>query len=190
MVTISFQPFPVLETERLLLRAISDADTEQVYLLRSDPASMKYLGKAPLQNKEQALDLIKKIQISHQSNEGITWAITLKDEPGKLIGTGGFWKIIKEHYRAEIGYMLLPDYFNKGYMSEALLQMIDYAFNAMNLHSIEANINPNNLASEAILIKAGFVKEAYFKENFYYNGNFEDSAIYSLIKKTNDENTG
>lgn len=184
MLTVNFQPFPVLETGRLLLRAISDMDMEQIYLLRSDPDSMKYLGKDLMQNKEEALELIRKLQVAHQTNEGITWAIVLKDNPSRLIGTGGFWKITKEHYRAEIGYMLLPAYFNKGYMSEALQKMISFAFDEMNLHSIEANINPNNLASEALLVKTGFVKEAYFKENFYYNGNFEDSAIYSLVKKS------
>jgi [ribosomal protein S5]-alanine N-acetyltransferase len=184
MLTVSFQPFPVLETCRLLLRAVSDTDMEQVYLLRSDPDSMKYLGKDPMNNKTQALEMIEKLTVAHQTNEGITWAIALKEEPSRLIGTGGFWKITKEHYRAEIGYMLLPDYFNKGYMSEALQKMISYAFDKMNLHSIEANINPDNLASEALLVKMGFVKEAYFKENFYYKGNFEDSAIYSLVKKS------
>jgi len=53
----------------------------------------------------------------------------------------------------------------------------------LNIHSIEANIHPANKASEAVLLKAGFVQEGYFKENFFFNGSFLDSVIFSLVKK-------
>lgn len=87
----------------------------------------------------------------------------------------------KEHYRAEIGYSLLPDYWSKGYMAEAARCAIDYGFSMLNFHSIEANVNPNNAASIRLLEKMNFVREAYFRENFYYDGKFLDSAIYSLL---------
>ena len=183
MLELNFQPFPVLSTGRLLFRELSAADADQVYKLRTDPACMKFLDKAPLKNKEEALALINKMQTGAQNNDNITWGIALKEAPATLIGTIGYWRIEKEHYRAEIGYMLLPEYFNKGYMTEAINRVNEYAFNEMNLHSIEANINPANAASEAILLKTGFVKEAYFRENYYYNGVFLDSAIFSLLKK-------
>jgi ribosomal-protein-alanine N-acetyltransferase len=51
----------------------------------------------------------------------------------------------------------------------------------MKLHSVEANVNPGNIASASLLKKHGFVKEAYFKENYFFNGNFHDSEIYSLL---------
>lgn len=66
-------------------------------------------------------------------------------------------------------------------MSEALQAVINYGFTNIGLHSIEANINPRNEASARILERNNFIKEAYFKENFYFNGKFLDSAIYSLI---------
>lgn len=115
--------------------------------------------------------------------EGITWGICLQEKPLQLVGTIGLWKIIKEHYRAEIGYMLLPEYFRRGIMKEAINAVTAYAFNGIGLHSIEANINPANEASERLLISAGFVKEAHFKENYYFNGCFLDSIIYSLVKE-------
>ena len=89
----------------------------------------------------------------------------------------------KEHYRAEIGYLLHPDYQQKGIMDEALKAVIKYGFETMQLHSIEANVNPANAASMKLLEKNGFVKEAYFKENYFYNGQFLDSVIYSLLNK-------
>ena len=87
----------------------------------------------------------------------------------------------KENFRAEIGYALLPDYYKKGIADEALKAVIDYGFNTMNLHSIEANLNPDNIASAELLEKNNFEKEAYFKENYYFEGKFIDSLIYSLL---------
>ncbi|MDO8550886.1 MAG: GNAT family protein [Ignavibacteria bacterium] len=55
----------------------------------------------------------------------------------------------------------------------------------MKLHSIEGTVNPNNLPSIKLLEKNNFIREAYFKENFYYNGKFLDTAIYSLINPGN-----
>jgi len=69
----------------------------------------------------------------------------------------------------------------KGIMQEALIKILDHGFNIMRLHSVEANVNPNNLASIKFLEKNDFIREAYFKENYYFNGRFLDSAIYSLI---------
>ena len=98
-----------------------------------------------------------------------------------MIGMAGLWRIMKEHHRAEIGYTLLPELWNKGLMSEVLKKIIHFGFYEINLHSIEANINPENLASKKVLEKAGFKQEAYFRQNYFYNGQFLDSAIYSLI---------
>ena len=59
---------------------------------------------------------------------------------------------------------------------------INVGFTELNLHSIEANVNPENEKSERLLVKFGFKKEAYFRENFFYNGIFKDSIIYSILE--------
>lgn len=100
-----------------------------------------------------------------------------------LVGTIGYHIIEKEHYRAEIGYMLHPKLWSKGLMSEAISVVLDFGFNQMGLHSIEARINPANKQSAKILTKHSFIKEGYFKENYFYNGTFWDSEIYSLLKR-------
>ena len=99
-----------------------------------------------------------------------------------MIGSVSFHRIYKDHYRAEIGYMLHPDYWRMGIISEAVEEIINYGFNTLNFHSIEAHIDPNNIGSEKLLQKFNFVKEAYYKENYFYNGQFLDTAVYSLLK--------
>ncbi len=181
MLEVSFNPFPSLHTERLVLRQLDDADAGQILRLRSNKISLEFLDKPEMKSILEANLLINKINNDAAANEGITWAIALKENPALLIGTIGLWKIIKEHYRAEIGYMLLPEYFRKGYTKEAILTVVAFGFRQVKLHSIEANINPANTGSAAVLRSTGFIKEAYFRENFYFDGVFKDSEIYSLL---------
>ena len=180
MLNLNFTPFPVLYTERLVLRRMNKNDGAAILKLRSDKNVMQYIDRPHMTTEAEALDFIKKIDESLENNYGITWAISLKNNL-QLIGTVGFWRIINEHYRAEIGYMLSPDFHGKGIMQEAIEQTLDYGFSIMNLHSVEANVNPGNMASIKLLEKNGFVKEAHFKEHYYHDGKFLDSVIYSLL---------
>jgi ribosomal-protein-alanine N-acetyltransferase len=182
MVNINFTPFPKLETNRLCLRRIVIEDANEIFLLRSDKETMKYVPRPLAKTIEDAKEHITLIDSKIESNEGINWAITIKDEP-KLIGIIGHYRIKPEDYRAEIGYMLLPEYQGKGYITEALKEVVKYGFKVMKLHSIEAIIDPENLASEKVLQKNGFIKEAHFKENEYYDGRFLDTVIYSILDK-------
>lgn len=79
--------------------------------------------------------------------------------------------------------MLHPQYWNKGLMSEAISKVIDFGFNEMKLHSIEAVINPANNVSRQVLKKFDFIKEAYFKEKFFFEEKFWDQEVYSLLNK-------
>ena len=182
MLKINFNPFPNLETKRLLLRRLENEDVNEIFALRSDKEVMKYVPRPLAKTPEDALNHIAIINEKIDSNEGINWAITLKDNP-KLIGIIGHYHIKPEHFRAEIGYMLLPEYHGKGIISEAINEVVKYGFQVMKLHSIEAIIDPDNIASERVLQKNGFVKEAHLKENEYYEGHFLDTVIYSILNK-------
>ncbi|WP_144891788.1 GNAT family N-acetyltransferase [Flavobacterium tiangeerense] len=183
MLTINFTPFPNLETDRLLLRRVNAGDVKEILMLRSNPKTMQYIPRPLLKTDEEALEHIAMIDQKIEVNEGINWAITLKDSP-KLIGIIGHYRIKPEHYRAEIGYMLLPDYQRRGIITEAVKAAVHYGFNDLKLHSIEAVIAPENLASAKVLENNNFVKEAHFKDYEFYEGRFLDSAIYSLINKS------
>jgi ribosomal-protein-alanine N-acetyltransferase len=183
MLELNFSPFPEIKTERLFLRRITDADASDIFLLRSNDDVMKYVDREKPKSPEDGLVFIQKVNANIDNNESIMWAISLKANPNTLIGTIGFWRTIKQHYRSEIGYMLHPDFWGKGIMKEALLAAIDFGFNEIKLHSIEAHINPENKISGILLEKTGFIREAYFKEDFYFRGKFIDTAIYSLLAK-------
>lgn len=180
MLEFNFHPFPVIETERLLLRRITNDDVNEVFELRSNPETMKYIPRPLVKDNEDALAHITMIEEKIESNVGINWGITLKDNP-KLLGIIGFYRMQPENYRAEIGYMLSPDFHGKGIIPEAVKRLIKYGFDDLKLHSIEAVIDPENFASEKVLEKCGFVKEAHLKESEFWDGKFLDKVIYSLL---------
>jgi [ribosomal protein S5]-alanine N-acetyltransferase len=180
MVTIQLLPFPLLTTSRLVLREVTQEDAPEVFAFRSDAQAMKYIGKPAATSINDAKELIQKFIDGLASNEAITWGITLSGDP-KVVGTIGFWRMNKDHYRAEVGYMLHPDHWNKGIISEALSEVIRFGFEKLNFHSIEANLTPENSGSVRVLEKAGFKKEAHFRENYFFNGVFSDTAVYSIL---------
>jgi ribosomal-protein-alanine N-acetyltransferase len=116
---LNFNPYTSLQTERLNLRQITMADAEDYFLVRSSSEAMKFIGKPLHQSIEETKELIKKIEGGINTNEAIAWALSLKENP-KLFGTIGYHRIEKENFRAEIGYMILPEYWNKGLVSEAI----------------------------------------------------------------------
>ncbi len=180
MLSPNFHPFPELSTERLILREITKKDVNEIFALRSDKELMRYISRPLALSTEDALKWMQLIFDLLETNDGINWGISLKENP-LLIGTISLWRIDKPNYRAEIGYMLQTLYQQKGIVSEAIAAVIEYGFATMKLHSIEAKASPENAASLRVLDKAGFVREAYFKEDYYFNGEFLDTVVYSLL---------
>ncbi len=179
MLKIDFRPFPLITTERLLLRQLVPGDAEDLHDLRSNKRVRKYLDR-PKESLAEVRYFMERLDKAWADNQSIIWAITPK-KGHRLIGAICYFNISTEHHRAEIGYMLLPTYQGKGIMSEALNAVVKYGFETMKLHSMEANVNPANEASIKLLERRGFVREAYFRQNYFFEGKFLDSAIYSLL---------
>jgi ribosomal-protein-alanine N-acetyltransferase len=182
MLKLNFSYFPELETERLLLRRISEYDAQDIFVLRSDQRILRFIGKEPAKTIQDAEEFIRRVDEGIHAAEAIMWGIALKDNPENLIGTICFWNIQKENYRAEIGYVLHPDYWRKGFMKEAIKEVIAYGFKSLGFHSIEARIHADNIASAAILEATGFLKEGLLKEEFCFRGKFLDTIIYSRLQ--------
>ncbi len=182
MLKLNFAPFPELKTERLLLRQLTMDDAQDIFLLRSDENVLRFIGREPATSLKEAEEFIQKIITNVATNESIMWAITFSDNPSKVIGNICYWRIQPENYRTEIGYALLPQYWRKGIMKEAILKVLEYGFETMKLHSIEARINAENVPSGAILEVTGFIKEGHLKDEFYFQEKFSDTIIYTRFQ--------
>lgn len=182
MLELNFNPFPLLASERLNYRKLAESDAPEILALRGDPETMRFIPRPLLTDIEGALSHLKSINDKIEENLDINWAVTEKNSD-KCIGIMGFYRTQPEHFRSELGYMILPQYWGKGYVTEAVTTLLNFAFHTLNFHSIEAVIDSRHKASERVLQKNGFTKEAHFVENFYYNNEFTDTVIYSLLKR-------
>jgi ribosomal-protein-alanine N-acetyltransferase len=180
MKAISFTPFPNLETKQLKLRQLTLDDDNEIYALHSNEKNNQYLTRALAKSIEGSRNFITKINKGISENNVVMWGITLRDED-KVIGTICFWDLQKEHFRSQIGYELHPDYHRRGIMQEAITVVLEYGFNSMQLHSVEAHVAPDNVPSIKLLEKNRFVREAHYRENYFYNGKFLDTVVYSIV---------
>ncbi|MES2591469.1 MAG: GNAT family N-acetyltransferase [Bacteroidota bacterium] len=179
---MNFNPFPVLETERLILRNLRMDDKQEVFQIRSNPATMQYIPRPLAKTVDDVVSVIEMITGFTARNERINWAVTEKGVD-KLIGIIGYVNIKPESLRAEVGYVLHEDNTQKGIAYEALQEVLHYGFDSMDLHSVEAIIRPENTGSIKLIEKAGFVREGYFKDYIFHNGKFWDETVYSMIKQ-------
>lgn len=180
MLTLDLPTFPVLETERLRLRQTTLDDAQVIFSMLSSTTVMQHIPNPLATEIKEAEDYIHSLDERMKNNECINWTIVDK-ESGAVIGTMGFYRMKLQHYRTEVGYMLLPAFYGKGYASEALQRLVDFGLNDLGFHSLEAVIYPENKGSIRVVEKCGFVREAYFKEKEYHNGKFVDTAIYSKL---------
>jgi ribosomal-protein-alanine N-acetyltransferase len=182
MLTLNFKQFPVITTDRLILREHAMADAPTLFNLRTNQEVMHFIHRERPKTIQDIEAFITSFNDGYKNGQHIAWVIALKENSDQMIGSIGYWRTDFANHRAEIGYMLHPDYWRRGIVSEALKATIDFGFEEIKLHSIQANVAPANNASQQILLKHGFVKEAYFKEDHYFNGKFLDSEVYSLLK--------
>lgn len=180
-----FATFPTLETERYMLRAVTLEDAPDIFHILSDPRVMRYLARQPMTSLEEAVQRVQSHHTTFQNQEGIIWGVASR-EGGQLIGTCVFWHLNKEHFRAEVGYILGAEWWGQGVMTEAVSAVLTFGFTTMGLHSVEAQLDPENDASRRLLEKLGFVQEGYFRENYYdpIEKKFTDTAVFSLLKPT------
>lgn len=152
-----FQPFPEIETDRLLLRKIKVSDVNEVLFLRSNETVNEFIIRPEnrkTKNQADALEFIEMIISEIEENKSISWEITVKNNP-KMIGSICLWNFSNNLKTAEVGYSLYPEFQNKGIMSEALKSVIDYGFNELKLDKIEAFTHSKNEPSKKLLEKNG-----------------------------------
>lgn len=173
--------FPNLETERLILRELTQEDAERVFKCFSNEKVTRYYGQEPFKEIQQAENLVTLFLKNFAEKRGIRWGIERKETKG-IIGTIGFNAWSPVHRRAEIGYEIHPDYWRKGYTQEALTEIVSYGFEHMGLTRIGAVVYLENEASNKLLSKAGFQKEGILRDYMYQNGLAHDTFVYSILR--------
>jgi len=160
----NFTPFPELKTERLMLRQLTEADSQEIFFLRTDEGVNIYIERPRPKSIDDAKKFISKTNDGINRNEWIDWAITLKDTQ-KLIGSICLWNFSENKTNAEIGFELKPEYQGKGIMNEALICILEFGFKSISLSSIDAYTHKNNISSIKLLKKNNFKQNTELKDS-------------------------
>lgn len=176
-----FTHFPVLTTERLLLRQIQLADAEDLFATFADEQVMEFYGHLPHKTVDDSRELIRQQHEWYAQHQGIRWGITLKGED-RVIGSCGFYLFDLESQHVETGYELNRAYWRQGIVSEAMAAILTYAFSELNLQRVEAVVDDVNERSKGLLRKLGFTHEGTLRKRFYFRERFLDEHYFGLLR--------
>ncbi len=181
-IPFDFSYFPCLQTERLRLREITEADIPALYTLFADPDVNRYSADNLNDIHDAESLFFSFIQAIFDQHTGLRWGITLHTAPDTLIGTGGynFWR--QDQNYGEIGYDLRPAYWGQGIMTEAVSAIIQFGFETMQLNRIEADVTVGNDASARVLQKLGFQEEGLLRQRVYFGNTYHDTRFFSLLR--------
>ncbi|HKO96384.1 MAG TPA: GNAT family N-acetyltransferase [Pyrinomonadaceae bacterium] len=178
---MSWDSLPIINAPRVRLRRVAEDDVESLYRIFSNPEVMRYWSFPPLVDREAAVKLLSDIHEGFRRQAMMKWGIArLSDD--QLIGTATLFNLDLNHRRGEIGYGLDRAEWGKGYMQEALRALLEYAFNTLNLHRIEADVDPRNTGSIRTVEKLGFQREGYLRERWQVSGEIQDALFFGLLR--------
>ncbi|MDE0564573.1 GNAT family N-acetyltransferase [Exiguobacterium sp. B2(2022)] len=170
---------PVIETERLRLRPLQMEDSPHVFAIFSNERVLQHYGMEPHQTLEETEQMLTHMLAQIETGAIIRFAIEHR-ESNALIGTIGFHNRAPSHRRAEIGYELRPEYWRSGYATEALHAVLQFA-ETCEIERVGAIVYIDNLASQRMLEKNGFVQEGRLHNYMRQRGQAHDVYVYSYM---------
>jgi RimJ/RimL family protein N-acetyltransferase len=174
--------FERIESERLILRRFNDFDLAPFASYRNDPEVARYQSWDSFDEREAGA-FIREMESAQPGvpGEWFQFAIESK-ETGGLVGDCALQVDGQEPYRAEIGFTLAREHQGKGFASEAVSRLLDYAFESLELHRIFAIADCRNKPSWTLLERVGLRREGHFLENVWFKGEWSDEYLYAVLK--------
>lgn len=173
---------PSLTTSRLQLRGFQLYDASRVAFLAGDFDVARMVSSIPHPYEERmAVEWIQEHANLLQSQTAIHYVI-IQRENSLLIGAMGL-QFDWQNHSAELGYWIGKPYWNQGYATEAARAVLEYAFKELDINRIEARHMTKNPASGSVMQKIGMTYEGTLRQSIYRFGNYEDAALYSILKE-------
>lgn len=177
-----FKKIPTLETERLILRKIDKKDLTDIFEYSKEESTSQYLFWSKHRDISDTKRYLKIVRSYYRTLKFYEWALVLK-ESGKMIGTCGFVSFDEYNNNGEVGYAINPKYRNCGYASEALVRVLNFGFNTLNLSRIEGRYIIENHASRRVLEKCGMSFEGVLKSAIVCKGKRRDIGLFAITRE-------
>jgi RimJ/RimL family protein N-acetyltransferase len=196
LTTLAFTAHP-LRTDRLLLRPLTEADTDDVFAYQSLPEVVDFLPWPVRTLEESREHTLMRAGLTRleKNDDALIFAIELpgdsgdgrdSDGPrrsGRVIGDLSVFLSSAENAQIEIGWVLHPAYQKQGYAKEAARALLDLVFEEIGAHRVTARVSPENVASVALCNRLGMRLEAHFEECEIFNGEWSDLVIYAMLRR-------
>jgi len=174
--------FTRIESERLILRRFEDSDLTPFVAYRNDPEVARYQSWDSFDERE-ARAFIREMASGQPGEPGDWFQFAIESkELGGLVGDCALQVDGQEPYRAELGFTLASEHQGKGFASEAVSRLLDYAFESLDLHRIFAIADCRNKPSWTLLERVGLRREGHFLESVWFKGEWSDEYLYAVLK--------
>ena len=178
-----FDDPPVLRTDRLVLRAITESDGDALFDIFADDEVTEHYAWDRFTTVTQGHELAARSVDQRRRHEALRWGLVLAGSSDIIIGTCGYTRWNTDHRYAIVGYDLNRSYWHRGLMSEALTAVLRWGFEHLAVHRMEASVLAGNTASVALLERAGFHREGMQRERVLHRGSFRDLWLYGLLHR-------
>ena len=172
---------PLLESERLRLRALTAADAADVHALYADRSAVRFGYAPPMSDLEDARRVIEETIALARARTLFHFGVASR-EHDRIIGHATLFNWDQAQRRAEIGYSIRRDLWGQGLGGEAVATLITFGFERLDLRRFEADADPRNAASLRLLEKLGFVREGYLRERWEIDGEIQDAVYFGLLR--------
>ncbi|MEU7475567.1 GNAT family N-acetyltransferase [Lentzea sp. NPDC042327] len=169
-----------IKTDRLLLRPFTPADLDDVHAYRRLPEVARYLYDEALTRDETAEKLLRWSAMDELTGDGQSLALAAVLD-GTVIGEVDIKWLSREHAQGELGYIFNPEFQGRGYAREAAEQMLHLAFEQVRLHRVIAQCDPRNEPSWRLMERLGMRREAHFRQNEVFKGEWGDLFVYAML---------
>lgn len=173
---------PTLAAGAVRLRWLEERDVPALFAVFSDPAVVRYWSSPAMAAPAEAARLLDEIRSSFARRALFQWGIARAADDA-VIGTVTLAALDATHRRADLGFALGRSHWGQGLARAAVSAALDLAFDVLELHRVEADTDPRNAASIALLERLGFTREGHLRERWHVAGEICDGLMYGLLAR-------
>lgn len=179
-----FEQFPILKSDKLVLKKIEVNHHEEVYGIYSNDKVFEYCGIIPKHNKDTVKSMIGHFERDYNKRSRVKWGIFTNDESDSLLGIIEALDFNQKVNMVSVGYFLAEAHWGKGIGTEAVNLLLNFLFVDVNVNRIQAEVMPVNEPSKKVLLKNGFIKEGMLRQATLWSGKgVVDLEMYSILKE-------
>jgi ribosomal-protein-alanine N-acetyltransferase len=176
-----FANIPTIQTKRLTLRRLMVSDAFDMYEYSKNSEVTRYLTWDAHPDAAYTREYLQYLGTHYNVGDFFDWGVVLSSED-KMIGTCGFTRFDYNNNCGEVGYVINPAYRGREIAKEALEAVMEFGFETLKLHRIEAKFMEGNLASLRVMEKVGMTFEGYHKESMFIKGEYRTVGVSAILR--------